>query len=45
MIEFFVPGNPKSQMRHRTYDLKRDGRVQVDPSKADVALPLVPGAW
>jgi len=35
MIEFFVPGNPKAQMRHRTYDLKRGGRVQVDPSKAD----------
>ena len=35
MIEFFVPGNPKAQMRHRTYDLRRGGRVRVDPSKAD----------
>lgn len=35
MIEFFVPGNPKAQMRHRTYGLRDGRRIQVDPSKAD----------
>ena len=35
MIRFFVPGNPKTLKRHRSYTTRKGIHVNVDPNKTD----------